>query len=186
MFFFLGMLTGQRTSNAMLLLMRIPTTSWCVTWRTRCLVWRNCFVPRAWETSWIVSLMLAQQVIIGCSWLHSQMSVSQMACHCIHSIVFLSNFIIFLISSRRKIYTFFLSFYCCWPLTLFISSCFPLVDPMGDDYPGSGIKCVYMCASSDSFLLALLKLAYIAYLEWSAFVVCLPLALHVFAGELNA
>lgn len=32
-------------------------------------------------------------------------------------------------------------------LTPLIFSCFPSVDPMGDDYPGSGIKCVYTCDS---------------------------------------
>lgn len=30
-----------------------------------------------------------------------------------------------------------------------IFSCFPSVDPMGDDCPGSGIKCVYMCGTHE-------------------------------------
>lgn len=62
----LGMLTEQRTSNAMLLLTRIPTTSWSGTWRTRCLGWRSCSVPRALETFWTVSLLLTQRVVFCC------------------------------------------------------------------------------------------------------------------------
>lgn len=54
--FFLAMLTEPRTSSATPSSTRIPTTSWCVTWRTKWLVWRSCSVPRALETSWIVSL----------------------------------------------------------------------------------------------------------------------------------
>jgi len=55
--FFLATPTEPRTSNAMLSSMRIPTISWCATWRTKWLDWRSCSVLRAWETSWTVSFM---------------------------------------------------------------------------------------------------------------------------------
>lgn len=67
MFFFLAMLTAPRTSNAMLSSMRIPTISWCANWRMKWPGWRNCSVPRAWETFWTVSFMLSQLVVSAAS-----------------------------------------------------------------------------------------------------------------------
>ena len=52
----LATLTGPSRSSAMPSSTRTPTTSLCASWRTRWHGWRTCSAPRAWETSWTVSV----------------------------------------------------------------------------------------------------------------------------------
>lgn len=106
-----------------------------------------------WQTIEIYSYTWVLGSIRGTNWAYSNLLISDFAFNrtrvticcrrCFHS------------HSAQPIMskTSSLPFYLFWTLTPFIFSFLPSVDPLGDDCPGSGIKCLYMSGCHAPFSL---------------------------------